>query len=163
MSEEEKKAINQLKADTSFYDYELKNGKYIYELFKIEVYKKDVDVLLNLIDNQQKEISLLKDQLEYVKSEYEETIEQQQKEIERLEARKYIYNAVTGEISQIPLNNNYISKDKIKAKIEELEKEQEDNRKSLYNAVNILNFKEMDKISNRICVNMTVRDILQSL
>ena len=60
LSEEEKKAINQLKADTSFYDYELKNGKYIYELFKIEVYKKDVDVLLNLIETQQKEIEELK-------------------------------------------------------------------------------------------------------
>jgi len=60
MSDEEKKAINQLKADTSFYDYELKNGNYIYELFKIEVYKKDVDVILNLIEKQSKEIEELK-------------------------------------------------------------------------------------------------------
>jgi hypothetical protein len=35
MSDEEKKAENQLKADTNFYDYELKNGNYVYELFKI--------------------------------------------------------------------------------------------------------------------------------
>ena len=56
MNDEEKKAINQLKADTNFYDYELKNGNYIYELFKIEVYKKDVDVTLNLIEKLQKEI-----------------------------------------------------------------------------------------------------------
>ena len=49
-------------------------------------------------------------------------IEKQQKEIERLEARKYMFNAETGEISQIPLNNNYISKDKIKAKIEDYNK-----------------------------------------
>ena len=61
------------------------------------------------------------------------------------------------------IRNKFVSKDKIKAKIEELEKEQEDNRKSLYNAVNILNFKEIDKISNRICVNMTISDILRSL
>ena len=47
-------------------------------------------------------------------------IEKQQKEIERLEARKYMLNAETGEISQIPIDNNYISKDKIKAKIEEV-------------------------------------------
>ena len=60
LSEEEKEAINQLKADTNFYDYELKNGKYIYELFKIEVYKKDVDVILNLFEKQQKEIKELK-------------------------------------------------------------------------------------------------------
>ena len=114
LSEEEKKAINQLKADTSFYDYELKNGKYIYELFKIEVYKKDVDVLLNLIETQQKEISLLKDQLEYVKSEYEETIEQQQKEIEELK---------NSGLPTVYLNGFYDGekkvKGKIKAKIEE--------------------------------------------
>ena len=48
-------------------------------------------------------------------------IEKQQKEIERLEARKYMLNAETGEISQIPIDNNYISKDKIKAKIEEID------------------------------------------
>ena len=60
LSDEEKKAVNQLKADTNFYDYELKNGKYIYELFKIEAYKKDVDIILNLIEKQLKEIEELK-------------------------------------------------------------------------------------------------------
>lgn len=35
MNDEERKAENQLKADTNFYDYELKNGNYVYELFKI--------------------------------------------------------------------------------------------------------------------------------
>ena len=59
--------------------------------------------------------------------------------------------------------DNAISKDKIREKIEDLEKEQEDNRKKLYNAVNNLIFKEIDKISDRISVNMTVRGILQSL
>ena len=44
--------------------------------------------------------------------------EKEKEENRRLEARKYMYNAETGEISQIPLNDNYISKDKIKAKIE---------------------------------------------
>ena len=53
-------------------------------------------------------------------------IEKQQKEIERLEARKYMFNAETGEISQIPIDNNYISKDKIKAKIEEYEEQEKD-------------------------------------
>ena len=46
--------------------------------------RKSYKIIRNLIETQQKEISLLKDQLEYVKSEYEETIEQQQKEIEEL-------------------------------------------------------------------------------
>lgn len=88
MTDEEKKAINQLKADTSFYDYEIKNGNYIYELFKIEVYKKDVDVILNLI-------------------------EKQQKEIEELKEKNYYLPAW--------VNKKYVSKDKIKAKIEEIE------------------------------------------
>lgn len=87
---------------------------------------------------------------------YEEIIEHQQKEIEELK------NIETYKIAIID-KDKYISKDKIRAKIEELEKEQENNRKSLYNAVNNLCFKEIDKISNKICVNMTVSDILQSL
>lgn len=48
--------------------------------------RKSYKIIRNLIETQQKEISLLKGQLEYVKSEYEETIEQQQKEIEELQA-----------------------------------------------------------------------------
>lgn len=50
--------------------------------------RKSYKIIRNLIETQQKEISLLKDQLEYVKSEYEETIEQQQKEIEELKDKK---------------------------------------------------------------------------
>lgn len=46
--------------------------------------------------------------------------EKQQKEIQKLEARKYMFNAETGEITQIPIDNNYINKNKIKEKIEEL-------------------------------------------
>lgn len=41
----------------------------------------------------------------------------------KLEARKYMLNAITGEVTAIPIDNNYISKDKIKAKIEEIEKD----------------------------------------
>ena len=85
-------------------------------------------------------------------------IDEQSKEIEELK---------NSDLPTVYLNGFYDGekkvKGKIKSKIEELEKEQEDNRKSLYNAVNNLNFKEIDKISNRICVNMTVRGILQSL
>lgn len=82
-------------------------------------------------------------------------IEKQSKEIEELkEKNEYLPNWV---------NKKYVSKDKIKAKIEDLEKEQEDNRKDLYNAVNVLNFSKMNIISNRICVNMSIKDILRSL
>ena len=51
---------------------------------------------------------------------YKIIIEKQQKEIQKLEARKYMFNAETGEITQIPIDNNYINKNKIKEKIEEL-------------------------------------------
>lgn len=95
MNDEEKKAVNQLKADTNFYEYELKNGKYIYELFKIEVYKKDVDVILNLIENQQKQIEEL------------QVINQMQKyRIEVMDPRELISrdevkNIITSEIKEI--------------------------------------------------------------
>lgn len=48
-------------------------------------------------------------------------IKKQQKEIEELKKPKYLLNAKTGEITTIN-NSEFISKDKIKAKIEELEK-----------------------------------------
>ena len=48
-------------------------------------------------------------------------IENQQKEIEELKKPKYIINCKTNEITK--LTNDFVSKDKIKAKIEELEKE----------------------------------------
>ena len=65
-------------------------------------------------------------------------IEQQQKEIEEL-------------------------KHKIKGKIKGLEKQQEDNRKELYNAIQTLNFRKIDEILNRISKNIIERDILKKL
>lgn len=53
--------------------------------------------------------------------------------------------------------------DKIKAKIEELEIEQESNREDLKIAIDNLLFQNIDKIGNRISINMSVREILQSL
>ena len=103
MSEEEKKAINQLKADTNFYDYELKNGKYIYELFKIEVYKKDVDVILNLTEKQQKEIE-----------EYKSIVEC----IEEFKRLKRPVMELVHEMNKF--EDEFVSKDKIREKIEEV-------------------------------------------
>lgn len=95
MLDEEKKAINQLKADTNFYDYELKNGKYIYELFKIEVYKKDVDVILNLIEKQSKQIEKL------------QVINQMQKyRIEVMDERELISRDEVEEIIKIKIEEN---------------------------------------------------------
>ena len=52
---------------------------------------------------------------------------------------------------------------KEKEKIEELEKLQENNRKELEQAINFLNFKQINKISDKIFINMSVRDILKQL
>lgn len=54
-------------------------------------------------------------------------VEKQSKEIEELKKPKYLLNAKTGEITTIN-NSEFISKDKIKAKIEELEKAYEDSK-----------------------------------
>lgn len=73
---------------------------------KIEkILKEAVSVLLNEYDKQQEEIKR-----------YKIIIEKQQKEIQKLEARKYMFNAETGEITQIPIDNNYINKNKKKEK-----------------------------------------------
>ena len=53
--------------------------------------------------------------------------------------------------------------DKIKAKIEELEIEQESNREDLKIAIDNLLVQNIDKIANKISINMSIRGILQSL
>ena len=66
-------------------------------------------------------------------------------------------------ITIIPKDNNFISKDKIKAKIKELEELQKENREELYKATDYLLINKIDEISNTIYINMRIRDILQSL
>ena len=106
---------------------------------------KDIKEASNLIEKQSKEIEELKEKNKYI------------------EDRAKIGKNIQTFINKDYVEQEYISKDKIKAKIEELEKEQEDNRKDLYNAVNNLYFSKMDIISRRIFVNMSIKDILQSL
>lgn len=84
MSEEEKKAIENLKEVVDLYNDEC--------LITTDYDFKSIEILLNLI-------------------------EKQQKEIEDLKKPKYIINFETNEITK--LTNEFISKDKIKAKIEE--------------------------------------------
>ena len=126
LSDEERKAINQLKADTSFYDYELKNGNYIYELFKIEVYKKDIDVILNLIEKQSKEIEELKENNKLLQENYSLAHEDinwfcenyiSKEESEQRERKAYIKG--TNDADELC---NKMWEDKIKAKIEEEDK-----------------------------------------
>lgn len=79
MSDEEKKAIE-----------ELKNKKADYFMISDLTSK----TILNLIEKQSKEIEELRNINK------------------KLEARKYMLNAETGEIYQIPIGNNYINKTK---------------------------------------------------
>ena len=60
-------------------------------------------------------------------------------------------------------SNYVVSKAKIKEKIEELEKEQHENQKKLYRAIDFLWEAEIEKQSDKIIENMKIRDILQSL
>ena len=52
---------------------------------------------------------------------------------------------------------------KIKEKIEELEKEQEQNRKELASGIDYLSNKTIDAASNKIVINMSIREYLQDL
>lgn len=85
MSEEENEAIEQLKKLKEY-----KTTYYGSQWFKVEVcaneeMKNTIDTALNLIQKQQEEIELLKEQKQYVIDEYEETIEKKDKIINELE------------------------------------------------------------------------------
>jgi len=84
-------------------------------------------------------------------------IEKQSKEIEELKKYKEGYKLLSYSL------DNCISKDKIKAKIEELGKEQKENKKNLHKAIDLLWDAEIDKITNKILVNLSIRETLQSL
>jgi hypothetical protein len=70
--------------------------------------------LLNYIDELEKKAY----KCEY----YQEHADIFYQEIEKLKSKKYILNAETNEIKEIPISENYISKDKIKEKINEYNK-----------------------------------------
>ena len=89
-----------------------------------------------LSDEEKKMLEIFKKEVEKEQNEYEQVneytkfyynnhkfilnlIEKQSKEIEELKKPKYVINCKTNEITK--LTNDFVSKDKIKAKIEELE------------------------------------------
>ena len=145
MSEEQKEALEILKGlEFEDYDWYVKTDKLEGHADDVVIeVEKAMKTILNLIDKQQKEIEFYKIQeLGYIQG-YEDgkshkqtaiaiknenaeqeliqrKIETQQKEIEKLKSKKYIFNAETNEIKEIPISDDYISKDKIKCKIEEL-------------------------------------------
>ena len=81
-----------------------------------------------MTDKEKKAIELLKQPIDFSLSYYYKRenaidtilnlIEKQQKEIEELKKPKYVINCETNEITK--LTNDFVSKDKIKAKIEEV-------------------------------------------
>lgn len=96
LSEEEMKAIKELKHYINITPY-----------WKQEEYTDNeinnyIKIVLNLVEKRRKEIEELKDINK------------------KLEARKYMFNAITGEVKAIPIDNNYISKDKIREKRQEI-------------------------------------------
>ena len=153
LSDEEKKAIEGIKKDDEYYDIleNIKQNKY--NMLNVEKLMRDTTTC----DYTEYEIA---QSIVY----FVNLIEKQQKEIEELkeineEMGKALDEWNNGERTSI----FHIHKDKIKAKIEELEIEQESNREDLKIAIDNLLFQNIDKIGNRISINMSVREILQSL
>jgi len=109
-------------------------------------------------DEEKKEYEKLKSLLytgtisQYGKRKLIDMFEKQQKEIEELKKPKYLLNAKTGEITTIN-NSEFISKDKIKAKIEEY-----DDKEMTVNLVNRSAGKTFQQ-----AVRNEVRKVLQSL
>lgn len=99
-----------------------------------EISKEEIRKILRIIDKQQKEIEYLKEKDKHITKETVEFV-----------------------------NSHYIHKDKIRGKIKKLEKHQEENRKELYNAIQTLNFRKIDIISNRISKNIIERDVIKEL
>ena len=105
MSEEERKAIEYFEKS-----FEKRVPPYWYD-DTIANNEEQIKILLNLIEKQQKELLKYKT----------DKIEKQQKEIEDLKKPKYIIDLKTNNITI--LTNDFISKNTIREKIKELEKE----------------------------------------
>lgn len=100
--------------------------------------KKVSKEILNLIEKQQEELNKEKEK----NKELEEDI-------------KFIKTNIK--------ENNYISKDKIRKIIQELEKEQEENRKNLSIGIELLSNKIIDKFSDKIIINFRIREYLENI
>lgn len=80
-------------------------------------------------------------------------IEKQRKEIQQLR-NKLEFDYVEA---------HYIDKDKIREKIKELKKQQEENRNEFSKGIDCLNLKLIDDVSTKICINFSVRSILEGI
>ena len=115
MSDEEKKAIEVIKGLAVYYDdYSLLDKE---EIEENEEVNNSINIIINLIEKQSKEIEELKETLKCTQNSwYEDTkvIEKQFKEIEELKKYEKYYE----EMEEV--NKRFIAVDKIKAKIEEV-------------------------------------------
>ena len=122
MSEEEKKAIEYIK--------EFKN-----EVFEgvgnKSIMAKNIDILLNLIEKLQKEIKHQKQQRKYWRDNFYE----QQEEIEVL---KEDLDKKVKALDIAMSNPDYISKDKIREKIEQLKEIADEDNLDVYTKIDVL-------------------------
>ena len=161
LSDEEKKALERI---DYIQDFIIENGQYNADVNDMEYFSR----IKNLIEKQSKEIEELKEDRKKYAEEYIHNNPWLYKqlnenyilrvELEQRERGEYIKG--TNDADEL-CNKKW--EDKIKAKIEELEIEQESNREDLKIAIDNLLFQNIDKIGNRISINMSVREILQSL
>ena len=85
---------------------------------------EDIKILEEYLDKQDRKFVskhrlMILQAVENLIARYKELEEENRK----LTARKYMLNAETGELKEIPIDNNYIPKSKVKDKIEEIQKE----------------------------------------
>lgn len=97
-------------------------------------------------------------------------IDRQQKELE--ERNKYNITTLPFEKIKADIEQNknisifgkeYISEDKIREKIKELENKNEENKIALAKGIDTLNFNTIENARNNIAINVNVRDILRNL
>lgn len=114
LSDEEKKALERI---DYIQDFIIENGQYNADVNDMEYFSR----IKNLIEKQSKEIEEYKKQID-LDNECEIALNSKvmdlEKEIEELKKPKYVINCKTNEITK--LTNDFVSKDKIKAKIEEV-------------------------------------------
>lgn len=134
MSEEEKKAIQCFKLIKEGLE---NNGQEYWSFNTLN--PKEIETILNLLDKQQKEI------------------EENQVLIDDIKEHNIVY------IDTPEFEEKFISKDKIREKIKELENKNEENKIELAKGIDTLNFDIIENAKNNIAINVNVRDILKEL
>lgn len=125
LEEKEKKAIEIIK----FLQYKCieENGTGMMPIYRIDDLANAITIILNLIEKQSKEIEeLKKDKLELINKhvvhlkDFEKELREMRKVIDTKNAEIECLNVIHESYKEMVEENNFISKDKIKAKIEYL-------------------------------------------